>query len=204
MGIDHPRNSSVPLDLAWVNAARVNRSAVERRVATLPGRRTVKQAWQAAWLLRAITLMDFTTLQGDDTPGSVQRLCVKARRPVREDLLEALGAAQLPIRVAAVCVYHEMVPAAVKALACSGIPVAAVSAGFPAGMNPFELRVREIEYAIEMGAEEIDIVISRRHALTGNWPALYNEVKQFREACGHAHLKAILETGELASLRQVY
>lgn len=198
------RNPGIPLDLDWVATARVNRSAVERRVATLPGRRTVKQNWQAAWLLRAITLMDLTTLQGDDTPGNVQRLCAKARRPVRDDLREALGVTQLPIKVAAVCVYHAMVPTAVQALACSGIPVAAVSTGFPAGMNPFELRVKEIEYSIEMGAQEIDIVISRRHALTGDWRALYNEVKTFREACGDAPMKTILETGELATLRQVY
>jgi deoxyribose-phosphate aldolase len=202
--MDGVRNLGIPLDLDWVEAARVNRSAVERRAATLPGRRTVKQAWQAAWLLRAITLMDLTTLQGDDTPGNVQRLCAKARHPMRSDLLEALGATQLPIKVAAVCVYHEMVQTAVKALECSGIPVAAVSTGFPAGMNPFELRVKEIEYSIEMGAQEIDIVISRRHALTGNWRALYDEVKAYREACGDAHMKTILETGELATLRQVY
>ncbi len=198
------RNPGIPLDLRWVEAARVNRSAVERRAATLPARRSVKQAWQAAWLLRAITLMDLTTLQGDDTPGNVQRLCAKARRPVRGDLLEALGAHELPVRVAAVCVYHEMVPVAVKALADSAIPVAAVSTGFPAGMTPLDLRVKEIEYAIEMGAQEIDIVISRRHVLTGNWGALYDEIRAFREACGDAHMKTILETGELATLRQVY
>ena len=197
-------NAGIPLDLAWVNAARVNRSAVDRRVATLPGRRTVKQAWQAAWLLRAITLIDLTTLQGDDTPGNVQRLCAKARRPVRDDLLAALGAAALPIRVAAVCVYPELVPAAARALSGSGIPVASVAAGFPAGLAPFELRVKEIEYAIEMGAQEIDVVISRRHALLGDWPALYREVRAFREACGQVPLKVILETGELAHLRQVY
>lgn len=204
MNAYNQRNLGIPLDLDWVGSARVNRSAIERRVATLPARRTVKQAWQAAWLLRAITLMDLTTLQGDDTPGNVQRLCAKARRPVRLDLLEALGAAQLPVRVAAVCVYHEMVPAAVRALAGSGIPVAAVSAGFPAGLNPLDLRVKEIEYSIEMGAQEIDIVISRRHVLTGNWRALYDEVRAFREACGETCMKAILETGELATLRQVY
>lgn len=198
------RNPGIPLDLDWVATARVNRSAVERRVAALPGRRTVKQNWQAAWLLRAITLMDLTTLQGDDAPGNVQRLCAKARRPVRDDLRDALGATQLPIKVAAVCVYHAMVPIAAQALACSGIPVAAVSTGFPAGMNPFELRVKEIEYSIEMGAQEIDIVISRRHALTGDWRALYDEVKTFRKACGDAPMKTILETGELATLRQVY
>lgn len=180
------RNPGVPLDLRWVEAARVNRSAVERRAATLPTRRSVKQAWQAAWLLRAITLMDLTTLQGDDTPSNVQRLCAKARRPVRSDLLEALGAHELPIRVAAVCVYHAMAPVAVKALAGSDIPVAAVAAGFPAGLTPLDLRVKEIEYAIEMGAQEIDVVISRRHVLTGNWGALYDEIRAFREACGDA------------------
>lgn len=204
MNTNHRRNPGIPLDLDWVESARVNRSAIERRATTLPARRTVKQAWQAAWLLHAITLMDLTTLQGDDTPGNVQRLCAKARQPLRSDLLEALGATQLPVKAAAVCVYHEMVPTAVKALAHSGIPVAAVSTGFPAGMNPFDLRVKEIEYSIEMGAQEIDVVISRRHALTGNWRALYEEISAFREACGDAHMKTILETGELATLRQVY
>ena len=130
-------NAGIPLDLAWVNATRVNRSAVDRRVATLPGRRTVKQAWQAAWLLRAITLMDLTTLQGDDTPGNVQRLCAKA---LRDDLLAALGAATLPIRV---CAYPELVPAAARALSGSGIPVASIAAGFPASLVPFDLRVKE-------------------------------------------------------------
>jgi deoxyribose-phosphate aldolase len=201
----HARNPGIALDLDWVAATRVNRSAVERRTATLPGRRTVKQDWQAAWLLRAITLMDLTTLQGDDTPGTVQRLCAKARHPVRADLLEALSANQLGIKVGAVCVYHEMVQTAVQALAGSGIPVAAVSTGFPAGLTPFELRVKEIEYSVELGAREIDIVISRRHVLTGNWRALFNEIKAYREACGEsAHLKTILETGELGTLRNVY
>jgi deoxyribose-phosphate aldolase len=199
----HARNPGTPLDLDWVEAARVNRSAVERRCASIPGRRTVKQAWQAAWLLRAITLIDLTTLQGDDTPGNVQRLCAKARHPVRSDLLEALDANQLGLNVAAVCVYHEMVRAAVHALHGSGIPVAAVSTGFPAGMTPFALRVSEIEYSVEAGAHEIDIVISRRHVLTGDWRALYDEVRAYRQACGDAHLKTILETGELSTLRNV-
>lgn len=199
----HARNPGTPLDLDWVEAARVNRSAVERRCASIPGRRTVKQAWQAAWLLRAITLIDLTTLQGDDTPGNVQRLCAKARHPVRSDLLDALDANQLGLTVAAVCVYHEMVRAAVHALHGSGIPVAAVSTGFPAGMTPFALRVSEIEYSVEAGAHEIDIVISRRHVLTGDWRALYDEVRAYRQACGDAHLKTILETGELSTLRNV-
>jgi deoxyribose-phosphate aldolase len=197
------RNPGCPLDLGWVEAVRVNRSAVERRTATLPGRRTVKQEWQAAWLLRAISLIDLTTLAGDDTPGTVQRLCAKARRPVRADVLQALGAADLGLRVAAVCVYHTLVPVAVAALRGSAIPVAAVSAGFPAGLNPFDLRVREIEESVAAGAREIDIVITRQHVLTGNWQALYDEVRAFRQACGDAHLKAILATGELGTLRNV-
>ncbi len=201
--MSHARNPGTPLDLDWVEAVRVNRSAVERRCASIPGRRTVKQAWQAAWLLRAITLIDLTTLQGDDTPGNVQRLCAKARHPARADLLDALGVSQLGLTVAAVCVYHEMVRTALQALQGSGIPVAAVSTGFPAGMTPFALRVNEIEYSVEAGAHEIDIVITRRHVLTGDWRALYDEVRAYRQACGDAHLKTILETGELATLRNV-
>lgn len=195
------RNPGCELDLAWVAAARVNRSAVERRAATLPGRRTVKQEWQAAWLLRAISCIDLTTLAGDDTPGTVMRLCGKARQPVRADLLEALG---LPgLTVGAVCVYHAFVSTAVDALAGTNIPVAAVSTGFPAGHNPFELKLREIEASVADGAKEIDIVISRQHVLTGNWQALYDEVRAFRVACGDAHIKTILATGELGTLRNV-
>ena len=198
-----PRNPGMPLELEWVHEVRVNRSAVERRAATLGTRRTVKKEWQAAWLLRAITLMDLTTLAGDDTPGRVRRLCAKARRPVRADLLAALGAEALPIRVAAVCVYHAMVETAVEALSGSGIPVAAVSTGFPAGLSPFAQRVAEIRESVRAGAEEIDIVVTRAHVLTGNWRALYEEVRAFREACGDAHIKTILATGELGTLRNV-
>jgi deoxyribose-phosphate aldolase len=195
------RNPGCPLDLGWVEDARVNRSAVERRAAALPGRRSVKQDWQAAWLLRAIECIDLTTLSGDDTPGTVRRLCGKARQPVRADLLEAMGVP--PIHVGAVCVYHAFVATAVDALHDSGIPVAAVSTGFPAGLNPFELKIREIEASVADGAREIDIVISRAHALNGDWRALYDEVKSFRAACGDAHMKTILATGELGTLRNV-
>jgi len=198
-----PRNQGMPLDLGWVREIRVNRSAVERRAATIPTRRSIKTAWQAGWLLRAITLMDLTTLQGDDTPGRVLRLCAKARHPVRKDLLEELGVSDLQLQVAAVCVYHAFVELAVKALEGSGIPVAAVSTGFPAGLNPLPLRIAEIEASVAVGAKEIDIVITRAHVLTGNWAALYDEVKAFRAACGPAHLKAILATGELGTLREV-
>ena len=197
------RNPGIPLELDWVRDVRVNRSAVERRAATLGTRRSVKKAWQAGWLLRAVTLIDLTTLSGDDTPGSVRRLCAKARHPVRADLLAALGAHDLPIRVAAVCVYHALVPAAVEALHGSGIPVAAVSTGFPAGLSPFPQRVAEIRASVEAGAQEIDVVITRAHVLTGNWRALYEEVHAFRDAAGPAHVKTILATGELATLRNV-
>jgi deoxyribose-phosphate aldolase len=195
------RNPGIPLDLDVVRGVGANTSAIERRAATLPGRRSVKKAWQAAWLLRAITLIDLTTLAGDDTPGRVRRLCAKAANPVRQDLLDALG--MPPITVGAVCVYHEMVPVAVEALADTGIPVAAVSTGFPAGLSPFRLRVAEIEESVKAGAAEIDIVISRRHVLTGDWQALYDEMRTFRQACGDAHVKAILATGELGTLRNV-
>jgi deoxyribose-phosphate aldolase len=198
------RNPGVPLEEGWFRHAQVNLSAAERRSATLGTRRTVKKAWQAAWLLRAVTLIDLTTLSGDDTAGRVRRLAAKARNPVRADLLEALGVSDQRVTVAAVCVYHAMVRAVLAALKGSGIPVAAVSTGFPAGLSPFEQRVAEIRASVAAGAAEIDIVVSRRHVLLGDWPALYDEVRAFREACGEAHMKTILATGELGTLRNVY
>ncbi|HLZ24886.1 MAG TPA: deoxyribose-phosphate aldolase [Ktedonobacterales bacterium] len=197
------RNPGTPLDLAFVVGAQANRSAIERRAATLPARRTVKKEWQAAWLLRAITCIDLTTLAGDDTPGNVRRLCAKARSPVRVDLLERLGVAHLDLHTGAVCVYHNLVPVAVAALAGSGIPVAAVSTGFPAAQNALPQKLDEIRASVAAGASEIDIVISRAHVLTGNWQALYEEVRAFREVCGEAHMKTILATGELGTLRNV-
>jgi len=197
------RNAGMPLDTGCIEDMRINLSAAERRVSTLRGRRTVKKAWQAAWLLKAVTCIDLTTLSGDDTEGRVRRLCAKAKQPIRGDLLDALGMADAGLHVGAVCVYHAMVPTAVQALAGSGIPVAAVSTGFPAGLSPFRLRVAEIEESVAAGAEEIDIVISRRHVLQENWQALYDEVKAFREACGAAHVKAILATGQLGSISKI-
>jgi deoxyribose-phosphate aldolase len=196
-----PRNTGMPLDLDWVASVQANTSAIERRTKTLPGRRSVKKDYQAAWLLKAIACIDLTTLSGDDTVGRVGRLCAKARQPVRADLLEQLGMTGLT--TGAVCVYHDMIPAAVIALQGTNIPVAAVSTGFPAGLSPLHLRIEEIRESVKAGAEEIDIVISRRHALTGDWQALYDEMKAFREACGDAHVKAILATGELGTLRNV-
>jgi deoxyribose-phosphate aldolase len=199
------RNAGTPLDLDWVYNARVNRSAVERRTATLPGRRSIKKEWQAAWLLRAVTCLDLTTLAGDDTPGRVRRLCAKAKQPLRPDMVDALGAADQNVTVGAVCVYPNRVRDAVEALQGTDIPVASVATGFPAGQTPLPQRMAEIEQAIEAGAREIDIVITRPHVLTGNWKALYDEVKLFRETCGDAaHMKTILATGDLGTLKQVY
>ncbi|SHH41969.1 deoxyribose-phosphate aldolase [Cognatishimia maritima] len=197
-----PRNPGMELDLDWVRAVQANTSAIERRAATLPGRRSVKKEHQAAWLLKAISLIDLTTLAGDDTEGRVKRLCAKAKQPVRAELLEKLEMTGLT--TGAVCVYHDMIETAVTALDGTGIPVAAVSTGFPAGLSPFHLRVEEIRQSVAAGAAEIDIVITRRHVLQGNWQALYDEMKAFREACGDAHVKAILATGELGTLRNVY
>jgi deoxyribose-phosphate aldolase len=196
-----PRNPGMPLDMDWVMRATANRSAIERRAGTLPGRRSVKKDFQAAWLVRAISCIDLTTLSGDDTAGRVARLCAKGRQPVRADLLQALGLEGLT--VGAICVYHDMIDPAVRALQGSGIPVAAVSTGFPAGLSPFHLRVAEIKESVKAGAAEIDIVISRRLALSGDWQGLYDEMRAFRDACGDAHVKAILATGELGTLRNV-
>ncbi|HCP34055.1 MAG: deoxyribose-phosphate aldolase [SAR324 cluster bacterium] len=202
-GNSEKRNPGISLDLDWVEAVRVNRSAVERRCSTLVKRRSIKKEWQAAWLLKAIRCMDLTTLSSDDTPGRVQRLCSKALRPLKQELLDDLGIRSLKITVGAVCVYHSLVETAVKVLQGSGIPVAAVSTGFPHGLNPMPRRIEEIQDSVAAGAQEIDIVITRAHVFSGNWDALYQEIKSFREACGPAHLKTILGTGELGSLRNV-
>jgi deoxyribose-phosphate aldolase len=198
-----PRNIGMPLRLASFENAQVNTSAAERRAATLTTRRSVKKEYQAAWLVKALQCIDLTTLAGDDTPDRVKRLCAKAKRPLRDDLVEKLGLAEMP-QMGAVCVYPLMVAHAVKALAGSGIPVASVATGFPAGQTPLPLRLAEIKYAVDEGAEEIDIVLHRAQVLNQDWTALYDEVSAMREACGAAHMKAILATGDLKTLRNVY
>ena len=195
------RNDGSELDVDWVMSQTANTSAIERRATTLSTRRSIKKDHQAAWLLRAISCIDLTTLSGDDTEGRVRRLCAKGIQPIRPDLTRALGITNL--HVGAICVYHEMIGTAITALGNSGIPVAAVSTGFPAGLSPLSTRLSEINESVAAGAKEIDIVISRRHVLTQNWQELFNEVKAFRSACGEAHLKTILATGELGSLRNV-
>ena len=195
------RNKGIDLDLDWISSIQANTSAIERRASSIASRRSVKKLHQAAWLLQAIKCIDLTTLSGDDTAGRVKRLCAKAKNPISSKLLEDLDLDN--ITVGAVCVYHDMIEAAVSKLKGTGIPVAAVSTGFPAGLSPLPLRIAEIEYSVSAGAREIDIVISRRHVLTQNWKALYEEVKDFRKACGSAHIKTILATGELGTLRNV-
>jgi deoxyribose-phosphate aldolase len=198
-----PRNEGMPLTLDLIDDIRLNFPAAERRIASLPGRRTVKKDAQAGWLLKAITCIDLTTLAGDDTAARVRRLCAKAISPVRPDLLDALGMADRRITAGAVCVYHRFVATAVDALKGSDIPVAAVSTGFPAGLVPHDVKLKEIEASVADGAREIDVVITREHALTQNWRALYDEMCNFRAACGDAHVKAILATGDLKTLRNV-
>jgi deoxyribose-phosphate aldolase len=196
-------NRGVPLNLDWVENVRVNTSAVERRAQTLVTRRTVKKDWQVAWLLRAITCMDLTTLSGDDTDERVRRLCAKGRQPIRQDLVKLLGIESLNIQVAAICLYHTFVETALRALEGSGIKVAAVSTGFPAGLSPLDERVAEIRRSVEAGADEIDVVITRAHVFGGRWQALFDEIATFKAACGNAHMKVILGTGDLLTLRNV-
>ncbi|MFN3278611.1 MAG: deoxyribose-phosphate aldolase [Paracoccus hibiscisoli] len=194
-------NPGTDLHLDWFDGLRINTPAVERRAASLPARRSLKKDHQAAWLLNAVRCIDLTTLAGDDTPDRVARLCAKARQPIAADLLEAVGVTGLT--TGAVCVYPTMVAPAKRALGNSGIPVASVATGFPAGLMPLDLRLAEIRYAVDQGADEIDIVITRAHVLQGNWAALYDELRAMREACGAARMKAILATGDLKSLENV-
>ncbi|HZR67074.1 MAG TPA: deoxyribose-phosphate aldolase [Terriglobales bacterium] len=196
-------NRGIPLNIDWLDRVRVNTSAVERRTQTHTARRTVKKEWQAAWLLRAITCMDLTTLSGDDTDERVRRLCAKARHPLQHELVKQLEVETFGIRVAAVCVYHRFVDTARRAVEGSGIKVAAVSTGFPAGLNSIEERVAEIRRSVEAGADEIDVVITRALVFGAKWRELYDEVAEFKRACGPAHMKVILGTGDLLTLRNV-
>eukprot|EP01106_Pelomyxa_sp_JSP_P017536 TRINITY_DN724_c0_g1_i2.p1 TRINITY_DN724_c0_g1~~TRINITY_DN724_c0_g1_i2.p1 ORF type:complete len:340 (+),score=98.02 TRINITY_DN724_c0_g1_i2:795-1814(+) len=199
------RNPGMELDLGWVESSHVNLPAVQRREEWLAQKRTVKMTWQAAWLLRAVSCIDATTLAGDDTPGNVNRLCHKAATPVRQDILDKLGFTGR-LTVGAVCVYPNRVRDAVAALASTRaptIPVASVATGFPSGQTSLETRLAEIKQAVADGAAEIDIVINRHYALTGQWKLMYDEVRQMRQACGEAHMKTILATGELGTLTTI-
>ncbi len=200
--LENKRNPGMPLELDWIKNINVNLSAVQKRVLTLTKRRSIKKEWQVAWLIKAITCIDLTTLSGDDTQGNVKRLCAKAKNPIRNDLLKLTGINQ-KITTGAVCVYHELVEFAVSELKGFDIPVAAVSTGFPTGLTPYEQKIEEIKASVSSGAEEIDIVITRKHVLKNEWEKLYSEVSGYREACGDAHMKAIIATGDLSTLRNV-
>ncbi|XP_016140426.1 deoxyribose-phosphate aldolase-like isoform X2 [Sinocyclocheilus grahami] len=200
------RNPGMHLDLEWVSKVRVNTQAVLKRAQQIQGHKVAKKQWQAAWMLKAVTCIDLTTLAGDDTPSNVHRLCMKATQPIRHDLLKSMDMHDKGITTAAVCVYPSRVADAVKSLkaANSSLPVASVATGFPAGQTPLKTRLAEVQMAVEDGATEIDIVINRTLALTGQWAALYDEIRQFREACADAHMKTILAVGELGTFTNVY
>jgi len=198
------RNPGIALDMAWVASKRVNKSSTLRRAAELGTRRSVKKDFQAGWLLRGVTCIDLTTLDGGDTPGNVARMCAKAKNPVRKDTLKGMGADGYGITTGAVCVYPARVADAVAAVAGSGVGVASVATGFPAGQISHSHKLEEIKQCVADGATEIDIVITRTNVLTGNWGALYDEVASFRDACGPARMKSILATGDLATLTNVY
>lgn len=197
------RNEGLPFNTKYFDTININRSAIDRRVSTLSGRRSVKKEFQAAWLLKAISMIDLTTLAGDDTRGNVMRLCEKAKNPVRADLLQALGMENANLTTGAVCVYHTLIPFAKEALKGTSIPIAAVSTGFPAGNISLEDKITEIKKSVAAGAKEIDIVISRDLVLESKWKELYDEIKLCREACGDAHMKTILATGEIPTYTKV-
>ena len=199
----HKRNVGIPFDTSLFEDIKINRSAVERRAATLSGRRSVKKEWQAAWLLKAISCIDLTTLAGDDTPSNVHRLCEKAKSPVRADILKSLGMQDENIQTGAICVYHNFIKYAVEGLKGSSIPIAAVSTGFPAGNIPLKEKIKQIELSVAAGAKEIDIVVSRDLVLQSDWKGLYKEVAACRKACGDAHMKTILATGEIPTYTKV-
>ncbi len=197
------RNVGFALDIDWLKRVKMNRSALERRAKEIVTRRTVKKQYQAAWLLKAISLIDLTSLNGDDTDGRIKRLCAKAKQPVRRDILEKLRVEDLEIKPAAICIYYPFIKTALKELEGTNIPIAVVSTAFPHGLAPFATKLAEIELSVKAGAKEIDIVIERRFVLLGQWHELYQQVKAYRKAAKEAHLKTILATGELATQENI-
>ncbi len=168
--------------------------ATEEKIARLT-KRSIKNDSKMFALKLAISMMDLTTLEAKDTPGKVRQLCAKAIRPY-----EAMP--DLP-SAAAVCVYPNMVRVAKEALGNSGVKVAAVATAFPSGMSSRKVKIDETKYAVNEGADEIDMVISRGHFLAGEYNFVFDEIAAVKEACGNAHLKVILETGELSTYDNV-
>jgi deoxyribose-phosphate aldolase len=178
----------------WVRAGPVDAVGLEARAAALASR-SLKRATKVAVLELAVRCMDLTTLEGTDTPGKVAQLCAKAARPDASD-------PTVP-PVAAVCVYPQLVPVAVAALAGTGVKVASVAGTFPAGLGPSAARVEEVRFAVEHGADEVDIVLDRSSFLSGRYARAFDAIAECKDAAGRAHLKVILETGELGSYDQV-
>ncbi|MFM8949846.1 MAG: deoxyribose-phosphate aldolase, partial [Bacteroidota bacterium] len=172
----------------------IDQIGVEERVSRFT-KRSIKSSSKMAALKMAISMMDLTTLDAKDTPGKVRQLCNKAIRP--DDTLEDIPS------VAAVCVYPNMVSVAKEALRGTKIQVAAVATAFPSGMSTRDVKIRETKYAVSEGADEIDMVISRGKFLAGEYNFVFDEIAAVKDACGKAHLKVILETGELGTLDRV-
>jgi deoxyribose-phosphate aldolase len=189
-----PRGFELPLDARLPRIGSVDQVAVEERAAAL-SKRSIKRESKLFALDLAVRMIDLTTLEGADTPGKVAALASKAMRPDPADLT-------IP-PVAAVCVYPNLVPHALERLGDSGVKVASVATAFPSGQSPLEIKVEEAARVAELGAHEIDMVIDRGAFLSGNYAKVYDEVRRVKEVCGEAHLKVILETGELGTYDNV-
>jgi deoxyribose-phosphate aldolase len=179
-----------PYPLFYPPPPPVDQVAVEERAAAL-GKRSIKKAAKVAGLKLAVRMIDLTTLEGKDTPGKVRQMCAKALTPLAED--SSIGPC------AAVCVYPNLVPVAKAALAGSTVKVASVATAFPSGQSPLDVKLADVRRAVELGADEIDMVIDRGAMLAGDYAKVFDEIAATKEACGAAHLKVILETGELGS-----
>ena len=189
-----PRGFELPLEPRLPRIGSVDAVALEERAATLAKRSIKKDSKLQAYDL-AVRMMDLTTLEGADTPGKVAALCSKAMRPDPVD-------PSVP-SVAAVCVYPNLVPTAKLRLEGSGVKVASVATYFPSGQAPLEVKVTEVRNVVALGADEVDMVIDRGAFLSGRYAKVYDEIVQVKEACGEAHLKVILETGELGTYDNV-
>jgi deoxyribose-phosphate aldolase len=189
-----PRGFELPLEPRLPRIGSVDQVAVEERAATL-GKRSIKREAKLWALDLAIRTIDLTTLEGSDTPGKVAAMCSKAVRPDPVD-------PSIP-SVAAVCVYPNLVPVAVERLRGSGVKVASVATAFPSGQAPLDVKLAEVRDVVEMGADEVDMVIDRGAFLSGRYAKVYDEIVRVKEASGNAHLKVILETGELGTYDNV-
>ncbi len=189
-----PRGFELPLEPRLPRIGSVDQVAVEERAASL-ARRSIKKESKLWALDLAVRMMDLTTLEGADTPGKAAALCSKAARPDPVD--------RTVPPVAAVCVYPNLVPYAKERLQGTGVKVASVATGFPSGQYPTELKVADVRAAVELGADEIDMVIDRGAFLSGRYAKVYDEIVRVKEACGETHLKVILETGELGTYDNV-